>query len=141
MTRLLLFQKVERNVSWHSDIWHSDIFLTSFCHLPVIFLSYFCHPFVIFCHVCHLYIIFLSVCPFVFLSFRLSVFLPFSLSVFLLAIYQNLPLGSKSSIFDQIWSIYLIWRFHFYLKYKEKHAALDLLCKEFILHFHFSRLN
>ena len=36
-----------------------------------------------------------------------------------LAIYQSLPLGSKSSIFDQIWSIYLIWRFHFYLKYKE----------------------
>ena len=35
------------------------------------------------------------------------------------AIYQILPLGSKSSIFDQIWSIYLIWRFHFYLKYKE----------------------
>ena len=46
------------------------------------------------------------------------------------AIYQTLPLGSKSSIFDQIWSIYLIWRFHFYLKYKEKRAALDLFCKE-----------
>ena len=46
------------------------------------------------------------------------------------AIYQILPLGSKSSIFDQIWSIYLIWRFHFYLKYKEKRAALDLFCKE-----------
>ena len=26
--------------------------------------------------------------------------------------------------------IFLTWRFHFYLKYKEKHAALDLLCKE-----------
>ena len=46
------------------------------------------------------------------------------------AIYQTLPLGSKSSIFDQIWSIYLIWRFHFYLKYKEKRAALDIFCKD-----------
>ena len=46
------------------------------------------------------------------------------------AIYQNLPLGSKSSIFDKIWPIYLIWRFHFYLKYKEKRAAIDLLHKE-----------
>ena len=46
------------------------------------------------------------------------------------AIYQTLPLGSKSSIFDQMWSIYLIWRFHFHLKYKEKRAALDLLCKQ-----------
>ena len=47
-----------------------------------------------------------------------------------LAIYQTMPLGSKSSIFDQIWSIYLIRRFHFYLKYKEKRSALDLPCKE-----------
>ena len=47
-----------------------------------------------------------------------------------MAIYQILPLGSKSSIFDQIWSIYLIRRFHFYLKYKEKRSALDLPCKE-----------
>ena len=26
--------------------------------------------------------------------------------------------------------IFLTWRFHFYLKYKDKRAALDLLCKE-----------
>ena len=46
------------------------------------------------------------------------------------AIYQTLPLGSKSSIFDQIWSIYLIWRFHFHLIYIEKRAAFHLLCKD-----------
>ena len=51
--------------------------------------------------------------------------------------------------FDQICSIYLIWRFHSYLKYKENRAALNLLHKEchpptqffVILPFHFSWLN
>ena len=40
-----------------------------------------------------------------------------------------MPTGSRSSIFDQLWSINSIWRFHFYLKYKENVRPLISFAK------------